>query len=586
MKIKLTLDGQKVEAEKGQTILTAALAAGIYIPHLCYHPDLSSFEEISSSEVCYRGPKAYRTDSRDKKYEGCGLCLVKIKDKDETVLSCITQVEEGMEVLTTSEQVEILRQDNLISVFAHHPHACLTCAQKEGCSLTQCSTNVPEEERCCPQFDFCELRKVAEYVGLKEDIKRYVPRDLYSEEDKPLFIRDYNICIGCLRCVRVCEEVIGAKALGYVFTDNETIVGATQPSLEESGCRFCGACVEVCPTGALRDKELKAGNRRAALVPCVARCPVEMQIPYYVSFTAEGKYEEARKVIRESVPLASSLGYICHHPCEDECRRGELNQAVAICDLKRFALQANDSHGQVQKAKQTGKKVAIIGSGPAGLVAAYFLAKFGHSVTVYESQPEPGGMLRWAIPEYRLPRSVINQEIADIKAMGVDILTNAPIKNENFLKDLKPDAWDAIFLATGAQDSKRIDVEGLSLNGVYWGLEFLREAKEGKKNRLGGKVIVIGGGNVAFDVAITALRLGASSVELACLEKREEMPAFPWEIEEAEEEGVIIHPGWGPRKIEGDGNQVRGVELQSCTSVFDEKGYFCPTFDSSQSKFL
>jgi len=586
MKIKFTLDGQQIEAEKGQTILSAALAAGIYIPHLCYHPDLSSFEAVPPIVVCYRGPKAYRTNFQDNKYEGCGLCLVKIKDKEEPVLSCLTQVEEGLEVLTTTEQVEALRQENLVSVFAHHPHACLTCAQKEGCSLTQCSTNVPEEERCCPQFDFCELRKVAEYIGLKEDLKRYVPRNLYSEEDKPLFIRDYNICIGCLRCVRVCGEIIGAKALGYVVTDNEIIVGTTQSSLEESGCRFCGACVEVCPTGALRDKELKAGDRKAALVPCMARCPVEMQIPFYVSFTAQGKYDEAGKVIRESVPLASSLGYICHHPCEDECRRRELNQAVAICDLKRFVLQANGSKGQVQKEKETGKRVAIVGSGPAGLVAAHFLAKFGHSVTVYEAQPEPGGMLRWAIPEYRLPWSVINQEIEDIKAMGVEILVNTPIKEENFLKDLKLEAWDALFLATGAQESKKIDVEGLSLDGVFWGLEFLREAKERKKKELGGKVVVIGGGNVAFDVAMTALRLGASSVELACLEKREEMPAFPWEIQEAEEEGVVIHPGWGPKKIEGDEDRVKGVELQSCTSVFDEKGYFCPTFDSSQSKFL
>lgn len=377
MKVKLTLDGQQIEAEKGQTILAAALAAGIYIPHLCYHPDLPSFEEAPPVEVCYHGPKAYRTDSKDKKYEGCGLCLVKIKDKEEPVLSCLTHVEEGLEALTITEQIEALRQENLVSVFTNHPHACLPCAQKEGCSLTQCSTNVPEEERCCSQFDFCELRKVAEHIGLKEDITRYVHRQLYTEEDMPLFIRDYNLCIGCLRCVRICGEVIGAKALGYVVVDNEIIVGTNQPSLEESGCRYCGACAEFCPTGALRDKELKAGDRKAALVPCVARCPVEMQIPSYVSFVAQGKYDEARKVIKESVPLASSLGYICHHPCEDECRRKELNQAVAVCDLKRFALQANESQGQVQKEKQTGKRVAIVGSGPAGLVAAYFLAKFG-----------------------------------------------------------------------------------------------------------------------------------------------------------------------------------------------------------------
>lgn len=586
MNIKLTFDGKAIEAGEGQTILAAALAAGIYIPHLCYHPDLPSFKEVPSIDVCYRGQEMYRADSRGKEYEGCGLCLVKSKDKEEPVLSCITRVEEGMKVLTTTSQIEALRKENLVSILARHPHACLTCAQREGCSLTQCSTNVPENERCCPQFDFCELRKVAEYIGIKEDITRYVPRNLFTEEDKPLFIRDYNLCIGCLRCVRVCGEVIGAKALGYAVIDNEIVVGTTRSSLEGSGCRFCGACVEICPAGALRDKDLKAGNRRAALVPCAARCPVEMEIPSYVSFIAQGKYFEAREIIRESVPLASSLGYICHHPCEDECRRRELNQALAICDLKRFALEEEESQVQVQKEKKTGKRVAIIGSGPAGLVAAYFLAKLGHSVTVYEAASEPGGMLRWAIPEYRLPRSVIRQEIENIIAMGVEILTNTPVKSENFLINLKRESWDALFLATGAQKSKKIEVEGSSLDGVYWGLEFLREAKEGERSEVEGKVVVIGGGNVALDVAMTALRLGASRVELACLEKREEMPAFAWEIEEAEEEGVVIHPGWGPKKIEGDGSQVKGVELQACTSVFDEKGNFSPTFDPSQKKFL
>jgi len=190
MNIKLTFDGKAIEAGEGQTILAAALAAGIYIPHLCYHPDLPSFKEVPSIDVCYRGQEMYRTDSQGKEYEGCALCLVKIKDKEEPVLSCITRVEEGMKVLTATSQIEALRKENLVSILARHPHACLTCAQREGCSLTQCSTNVPENERCCPQFDFCELRKVAEYIGIKEDITRYVPRNLFTEEDEPLFIRD------------------------------------------------------------------------------------------------------------------------------------------------------------------------------------------------------------------------------------------------------------------------------------------------------------------------------------------------------------------------------------------------------------
>lgn len=586
MNIKFTIDGREIKANKEQTILEAALSADIYIPHLCHHPDLPSFKDISPLEVCYRGEEVYHSFSLGNGYQGCGLCLVEVKGEAEPVLSCITPIREGMEVTSSSSRLEALRQEKLASMLARHPHACLMCAQREGCSLTQCSTNVPEEERCCPLFDFCELRKVAEYIGIKEDIVRYVPRHLHAEEDKPLFIRDYNLCVGCLRCVRVCDEVIGAKALGYVVKDGEVIAGTVRPSLEESGCLFCGACAEVCPTGAIRDKKIKPGERRETLVPCVAKCPLGMDIPEYVRYIAEGNYTEASRVIRESVPLPLTLGYICHHPCESECRRGELNQAIAICDLKRFALEKASRQAQSGKKEPTGKRVAVVGSGPAGLVAAYFLVKLGHSVKVFESQPEAGGMLRWAIPEYRLPRSVVREEVENMKAIGVEILVNSPVNKEKFLEELNEKKWDALLLATGAQESKKIDVEGLPSEHVFWGLDFLKEAKEGKQREIKGKVVVIGGGNVALDVALAALRLGASQVELSCLEKREEMPAFDWEIREAVEEGVVLYPGWGPLRIESNRERIKGIWLMACTSVFDEQGFFCPELDSSQQKHL
>ncbi|MFQ6109599.1 MAG: FAD-dependent oxidoreductase, partial [Candidatus Aminicenantales bacterium] len=176
--------------------------------------------------------------------------------------------------------------------------------------------------------------------------------------------------------------------------------------------------------------------------------------------------------------------------------------------------------------------------------------------------------------------------VEKIKAMGIEIITSSPINNENFISQLQKGQWQAVFLATGLQRSKKIEVEGLNQEGVYWGLDFLRQAKERKQLELKGKVLVIGGGNVALDVAMTSLRLGAARVELACLEKREEMPAFAWEIKEAEEEGVAIHSGWGPHKIEREKNQIKGVELIGCTSVFDDKGVFSPAFDTSQRKFI
>jgi NADPH-dependent glutamate synthase beta subunit-like oxidoreductase/Pyruvate/2-oxoacid:ferredoxin oxidoreductase delta subunit len=584
--IELYINNNKVKADEGVTILQAAIASGIYIPHLCYHPDLPGFDKTNPSDFCFRGEEKHLSRPPSSGYKGCGLCLVEVNGKEEQVLSCITPVESGMNVVIHSPELQDSRRENLSLLLAQHPHACLTCAQKEGCSLTQCSTNVPEEERCCPQFDVCEFRKVAEYIGIRDDISRYIPSKLYSEEDKPLFIRDYNLCVGCLRCIRVCESVIGAKALSFVVDEEQILVGTTHTQLEESACRFCGACIEVCPTGALRDKDITPGSKEEALVPCKSSCPVNMNVPSYVHFISQGEYAEAASVIRERVPLALTLGYICPHPCEEECRRQKLNDPIAICDLKRFALEKTGSEKVIPKAEKTGKKVAVLGSGPAGLVASFFLAQRGHDVNVYEFQHEAGGMLRWAIPEYRLPKEIIRQEIETIESMGVKIETSSSVSGETLIEGLGSGKWDAVFLATGAQKSKRIDIAGILAERVYWGLDFLRDIKKGEITKLTGKVVVIGGGNVALDVALSVLRLGASGVDLACLEKREEMPAFQWEIQEAEEEGVTLHPGWGPKEIKEENGTLNGVELQGCMSVFDEKGYFCPAFDPEQQKFL
>jgi formate dehydrogenase beta subunit len=588
MPIRFTVDGKKIEAFEGETILKASLKAGIYIPHLCHHPDLVPFNSVAPVDVCFRGGEEIRSDPKGDKYRGCGLCVVEIDVEQRLVLACVTPAEEGMNIITSSPSVSALRQENLVLLLKNHPHACLTCAQSHGCSLTQCSANVPEEERCCPQFNNCELRKVAEYIGQKDDLPRYRPQNLYCEEDKPLFIRDYNLCIGCLRCVRVCSDIIGAKALGYAAGSQGIAVGTVKSTIEESGCVFCGACVEVCPTGALRDKNAQTGDRKEALIPCRTACPLGMDVPKYVFYVAHDSLVEAAQTIREWTPLALSLSYICHHPCESQCRRGELNQPIAICSLKRLALEDRESclvERPVRKA-ETGKRVAVVGGGPAGLVASYYLSVLGHAVTVFEAQPEAGGMLRWAIPEYRLPRQVVYQDIKNIEAAGVKILTGSTIEKADFRKDLSLNRWDAVFLATGAQDSKKINLEGSSLQGVYWGLDFLREAKEGMDFDLGQKTLVFGIGNIALDAAKTALRYGPSSVILACLEKREEMPVFDSKIQEAEEEGIEILFGWGVKKIEGNGWGISGVELMACSSVFDDKGYFCPTYETSRSKFV
>jgi len=490
-----------------------------------------------------------------------------------------------MKVYTENEQVRGARKVELMRILAKHSHACLICAQKEGCTREPCSTNVPVNERCCPKFGDCELERVAEYIGIREDTPRYTPRNLLVIDNEPLFLRDNNLCIGCTRCVRACQELRGIGALGFVYKNGEVLVGTVAPNLMDSDCRFCGACVEVCPTGALQDKELKATKREVDLIPCKYACPAETDVPRYVRLTCEGRFAEAAAVIREKLPLPNVLAHACSRPCESTCRRSKINEAVSICGLKRFAMD-NDSEIWKQKltiARPSGKKVAIIGSGPAGLSAAFSLVRLGHSVTIFEGMDEPGGMMRYGVQEYRLPKEVVEKDIREIVNLGVGIKTGVVFGKDLTIESLKKEGFDAVLVAVGLQTSRRLRVEGANLSGATSGLDFLRDARLGKASNIQGKVLVIGGGNVAMDVALAALRLDASDVQVVCLEKREEMPAFPWEIEQALEERVRIHNSYGVKKILGRDGKVTAVELMRCLSVFDKDGKFSPTFDEKQT---
>jgi formate dehydrogenase beta subunit len=358
-------------------------------------------------------------------------------------------------------------------------------------------------------------------------------------------------------------------------------------SLFPWSCTTCGRCEGVCPNGiGILDiirplRSLSPPEFVPDGPPCIDACPARIDIPGYLRLIAEGKVNEAYALIREKVPFPGILGRVCTHPCEDVCRRGDVfNQPVAICALKRYvADNAGNIVEQVSEvAKDTGHKVAIIGAGPAGLTAAFYLRKKGHQVTVFEERPEPGGMMRFGIPEYRLPREVVDKEIKQILDIGIELQTEKKLGRDFSLSRLEADGYEAVFLAVGAQLSKRIDLEGTNLDDVFWGLDFLCEVNEGKEIALKDKVLVVGGGSVAMDVSLTALRLGAKEVTLACLECREEMPANPWEIEDAIQEGVEIMPSWGPQRILQDHGKITGMELVRCTSVFDESGNFCPSF--------
>jgi NADPH-dependent glutamate synthase beta subunit-like oxidoreductase len=573
--ITLFINDTNVEAFEDMTILEAAKQIDIYIPSLCYHPDLSPSREAKASGTIYQGGERKVGVAPEKGFEGCNLCIVEVDGESELVLACDTPVVDGMRVYTDTERVIEARKEKLIFILARHPHACLICTQKEGCAREPCPVDVPVAERCCPKIGNCELERVADYIGIREDTPHYLPANLPVVEDEPLFIRNYNLCIGCTRCVRACRNLRGVEALGFVYINNDILVGTIAPTLSDSGCKFCGACVEVCPTGALMDKEVIVGEREISLIPCKYACPLGINVPKYIHLIAQGRYAEAVAVVKEKAPLPSVLGHACARPCENVCRRGEVNESVSICALKRFAI---DYVSRIRKAdtkiaSPTGKRVAIIGSGPAGLTAAYYLAKLGHFVTIFESMPKLGGMMRYGIQEFRLPEEILQRDLDEIIKLGVEVRAGTQVGKSPNLKHLMDEDYDAVLIATGLPISKTLNVKGSDLDGVLGALDFLREVRLRRGVSVVGKVVVIGGGNVAFDAARTALRCGAKEVTVLYRRSIEEMPAYPWEIEEAEREGVKIHFLATPKSILDENGHVAGIEcVQTRLGEPDESG--------------
>jgi NADH-quinone oxidoreductase subunit F len=324
---------------------------------------------------------------------------------------------------------------------------------------------------------------------------------------------------------------------------------------------------------------------------CQHACPAGIDVPNYVAAVANGNYREAVEIIRERNPFPAVCGRICIHPCEFKCRRGELDDPVAIRSLKRFASDwyfENMGPERPPFPVTKEEKVAVVGAGPSGLTCAYFLAEMGYETTVFEAQPVPGGMLGIAVPEFRLPRQVIAEEIAYIENAGVTIQYNSPIDANHTVNDLMKEGFSAVFIAAGAQASKRIGIPGEEeeTEGLFYGLQFLSDIRSGSELTLSGRTVVIGGGNVALDVARTSLRAGSRDVQLFCLESRDQMPAWEKDIKEAADEGVILNPGWAPEAIFHEAGRIKGIRFSRCLAVFDQEGRFNPECDLEDFQYI
>ncbi len=429
------------------------------------------------------------------------------------------------------------------------------------------------------------------------------------------FYFDQTRCTGCMACRVVCKDwhdiPAGKENWMLVNYQENGIYPNLNASYMISPCYHCeeAVCSFVCPNEAISkrekdgivvvDKEKCREEHVCGLIsseemgpdflygesesPCQAACPAHLRIPGYVALIAKGKFKEALELIRRNMPLPSVCGQVCLHPCEAVCSRKDLDKPIAIEALKGFVVE-HANQGLPKQLPQTQKsKVAIVGSGPAGLSAAYELIKMGYGVTIFEALSVAGGMLSVGVPKFRLPGNVLGRDIDYIKALGVEIKTNSPIDLDNGVDKLLKDGYGAVLLAVGAHKGQKLKIPGADLEDVWVGTSFMKAVNLEKEIKIGQKVIVIGGGNVAIDCARSARRLGAAEVTVSCLECCEDMPADPSEVEQAREEGIEFMDSRTFTSIEGKAGKISGVsclEITGCT--FDEKGPHFTVVDASE----
>lgn len=431
--------------------------------------------------------------------------------------------------------------------------------------------------------------------------------------------------VGICNCA---AGVCNAIRTSQLFNTPNMSASAYRAHVDTSKCVACGKCVEICPVGAAKlgqklcradgsnviypkallpdetkwgpDKwnknyreDAKINTYETGTSPCKAACPAHLAVQGYIRMAAEGRYLDALKLIKQDNPLPAICGAICNRRCEDRCTRGTIDSPVAIDEIKKFiaAQELNAENRYVPDCandfgKQWGDdyKIAVIGSGPAGLSAAYYLRLNGYTVTVFEKEKEAGGMLKYGIPNFRLEKQVIEAEIDVIRQMGVEFKFNTEIGKDVTIPELREQGYKAFYVAIGLQAGRKAGIpnEEYALSGV----EFLHQAFEDEGKILSGKTVVIGGGNVAIDVARCAFRAGSDSVEMICLEGPAQMPAAKDEIAEAKEEGVVIKNCWGPKEILVEDGKVTGIVLKQCIQVYDKEGKFAPLYDEAETKTI
>ncbi len=474
---------------------------------------------------------------------------------------------------------------------------------------------------------------IAEFLVESGKDARYITReeamDIIMRAERKGYVHQITNLDGPNRIVGICNCSPGScygLRTSQLFNTPNMSRSAYRAHVDAEKCVACGKCVEVCPAGAARlgQKLCKADGTRVrypmhdlpddnvwgedrwspdyreknkvncydtGTSPCKTACPAHIAVQGYIRMAAEGRYEEAIRLIRQDNPFPAVCGAVCNRRCEDRCTRGTIDAPVAIDEIKKFLAQWELDHPQDYKIicengegkEWTDYKIAVIGAGPAGLSAAWYLRMEGYPVTVFEKEERPGGMLLNGIPNFRLEKEVLEKEIEIIKNAGAEIRCGVEIGKDITLDELRAQGYKAFYVAIGLQGGRMAGVPGEDAEGVYSGVGFLRKINMDTAFRLKGDVVVVGGGNVAADVARAALRATDGKVTMLCLEQRHEMPAAKDEVAELTAEGIELKNGWGPKEIRTEDGKVTGIIFKKCVSVFDEKHRFSPKYDEDHT---